>query len=332
MKHLRQRREFATGSITECPRKVGKSSGAAINRNPRIVKSADLLRPIWALILRQDAKFTRVDLRALERRNKIEKALVVASDGPVVSLTTYEKRIDSVYLTLESIARGSLLPSRFILWLQDRDLFRNRPSSLRRLEDRGLEVRLAAKYGPHTKYYPYLESTDMFEKPLVIADDDTVYPRTWLSGLMAGFNHNMNVVNCYRAHVMRLVDDKVAPYLSWRPCRTTEASARHFATGVSGCIYPPGLLKAIKAAGTDFLGRCPRADDVWLHANALRAGFEIKQLHARSLTFPFVPGTQASGLSLSNAQSGQNDIQIRDTYSPADIGRLLSTGCIESRP
>lgn len=123
-----------------------------MRRSIETVRPADAVPRIWALLLRQDGKFTRIDLRTLERRNKTEKSLAVAPDGPVVSLTTHGKRIDSVYLTLESIARRSVLPSRIILWLDDLATFRNRPSSLRRLKDRGVEVQLAANYGPHTKY------------------------------------------------------------------------------------------------------------------------------------------------------------------------------------
>ncbi len=280
--------------------------------------------PTWTLLLRQDAKFTRFDLRSLARRNEKSVAPSVAPGGPVVSLTTHGPRLDSVYLTLESIARGSLLPSRIILWLQDLHAWIRRPDSLRRLEDRGIEVRLTQDYGPHTKYHPYLESMQRFDVPLVLADDDVLYPRTWLSGLATSLKANSKVVSCYRAHVVRLVHGEVSPYLTWRPCRSTAPSALHFATGVSGCIYPPALLSKIKAAGGGFMETCPRADDIWLHVNTLRAGFSVRQIGTRPLVFPFVPGTQTNGLSMSNVKLLQNDQQISKTYRAADIDLLLS--------
>jgi hypothetical protein len=291
----------------------------------RMRQSAGTLRPIWVSLLRQDAKFTRFDLRNLARRNKIEKASSIAPGGPVVSLTTHGRRIESIYLTLESIARGSVLPSRIILWIDNPEHFKRRPVSLRRLENRGVEVLLTENYGPHTKYYPYLESVATCDEPLVTADDDIVYPRTWLSGLVASFRNNGNVVSCYRAHVVELVDRNVAPYLTWLPCRSSEPDVRNFATGVSGCIYPPALLAKIKAAGTKFRELCPRADDIWLHVNTIRAGFEIKQIGPWPLVFPFVPGTQADGLSISNVGLTENDFQISKTYGPGDIEILLST-------
>ena len=52
----------------------------------------------------------------------------------------------------------------------------SRPESLRRLERRGLEVRLTQNYGPHTKYYPSLADAIADGLPLVTADDDILYP------------------------------------------------------------------------------------------------------------------------------------------------------------
>ena len=47
-------------------------------------------------------------VRALQRLNETATEPVVAPGGPVVSLTTYGPRIDTVHLTIESIGRGRL--------------------------------------------------------------------------------------------------------------------------------------------------------------------------------------------------------------------------------
>jgi hypothetical protein len=264
----------------------------------------------------------------MARRNRTAKHPIVASRGPIVSLTTHGKRIQTVYLALESIADGSVLPSRIILWLDDADAFNNRPRSLRRLEERGLEIRLAQNYGPHTKYYPFLESTDTFEMPLVTADDDVLYTKSWLSGLVGSFNQDCTAINCYRAHEIKITDGKIAPYRAWEPCRSVQPSFLNFAAGNSGCIYPPAFLRALKAAGKGFEQQCPRADDVWLHVNAVRAHFKIRQIRKRQLNFPSLPDTQDIALFLSNVDLGKNDVQIQNTYSPTDIGALVS--CLSS--
>jgi hypothetical protein len=286
------------------------------------MQSNDLLQQMWLLLLRQDVKYSHVSLKWLSYRNRTSREPVVAPGGPIVSLTTHGKRIRTVYLTLESIANGTFLPSRIILWLDNAEAFKNCPLSLRKLQDRGLEIKLTDNYGPHTKYYPFLESTDTFTCPLVTADDDIIYPKTWLSGLINNFNTDSTSVNCYRAHAMRIVDNKIAPYLKWSPCRSVSPSFLHFATGCHGCIYPPSFLVRLQAAGTEFKRLCPRADDVWLHVNAIRAGFKIKQIVQTSPKFPLLPGTQEECLYLSNADLGENDVQIKNTYKPSDIALL----------
>lgn len=279
---------------------------------------------MWVFLLRQDAKYIRANLTRLAFRNKVAKTPIVAPYGPVVSVTTYGKRALSVHLTLESIADGLVLPSRVILWVDDQEIFSNIPKPVRKLQERGLEVKLSQNFGPHTKYYPYLESTTALETPLVTADDDMIYPRGWLRDLVNSFDSNAAVVSCYRAHVLDIVDDKIAPYRSWKRCHSAEPSFLNFATGVSGCIYPPALLRALKSAGREFMQRCPQADDVWLHVNAVRSGFKIKQIRRRSFDFPLVPDTQDVALYLSNANRSQNDIQIRNTYTSGDINFLQS--------
>jgi len=240
----------------------------------------------------------------------------------VVSMTTYGDRLRSVHLVLESIAAGSVLPSRMILWVDSEEAFVNRTPGLQRLVERGLEINRSENFGPHTKYYPYLVATDKFDTPLVTADDDLLYSKWWLEGLDRAYRENPSSVNCYRAHRMRLERGAIAPYVSWGACKTKTPSFLNFGTGVSGCIYPPTLLERLKLAGTEFLQLCPKADDVWLHVNALRAGMQTRQILDRPLRFPFVPGTQGSGLYHSNVLLSRNDEQIRNTYKASDIAAL----------
>src|SRR5574342_24675 len=100
----------------------------------------------------------RLYLAGLAARNVVSRRSLVQNSGPVVSMTTHGARVETVYLTLESIGRGKTRPRRLVLWLDDPNRFSSLPDSLRRLEKRGLEIRLCENFGPHTKYYPYLEA------------------------------------------------------------------------------------------------------------------------------------------------------------------------------
>lgn len=275
---------------------------------------------ISQLIVREANSHVRLML--LRLANRYGRLPITAPGGPVVSLTTYGTRAQSVHLAVESIGRGNMKPSRLILWVDEAALFKNLPAGIYRLLKRGLEVKLCKNYGPHTKYYPYLESQDVFDLPLVTADDDVLYPRYWLKKLAKAFQQFPNVVNCHRAHLMVLNKDGIAKYMHWKSSYSTEPSFCRFATGVGGVIYPPPLQRVIKQAGTAFMQCCPKADDIWLNVQALRAGYKVRQIRKKGFRLVEIPGTQSIALRNHNWAGGENDHQIAATYHASDIARL----------
>jgi hypothetical protein len=257
------------------------------------------------------------------------KSRVTSPGGPVVSLTTFGRRSRNVYLSIESIARGSSRPSRLLLWIDEETLIRNLPPTLRRLQERGLEIRPCRNYGPHKKYYPYVESQDSFDTPLATADDDVLYPRYWLHELVSANAAHPDAVNCYLAHVIALNGNRIEKYRAWKSCDSTLPDSLHVATGFAGVIYPPSFLMVLKRAGRAFEACCPKGDDLWLHAQALRSGFKVRQILPRLPYFSFqaVPGAANTALSNENVTNGDgNDRQIRATYNDADL-RLLQLDC-----
>ncbi|MDN4475427.1 hypothetical protein QQX09_06120 [Demequina sp. SYSU T00192] len=261
--------------------------------------------------------------RLLESQNH-ESSIPVVGDSPVaVSMTTHGARINSVHLALESIAAGDSRPSRLILWLDDPKAFENLPPAIKRLQARGLEVRLTANYGPHTKYWPLVSGeAGMPEHAFVAtADDDVVLPRFWLRRLLK--HANAAELTCYRAHVVGFSDaGELLPYNTWRECWTSAPSYANLPTGVSGVLYPPRMQAALRNFGTAFTQLAPKADDVWLHYVSVEAGLPTRQVHGLPLEFPLTPDSQEDGLYLSNVQQSRNDIQIANTYGHTTIRRI----------
>lgn len=259
-----------------------------------------------------------------------ESPVAQPGGGPVVSLTTYGQRSQMVHFAIESIARGSMRPSRLILWIDEENLFHNLPAAIRRLQKRGLEVKRCKNYGPHKKYYPYLESQEAFDLPLVTADDDVLYPRSWLNKLVEAHQEYPKRVNCYRARVIDLDKGRIRKYIDLRHCDSTDSSFRHIAVGRSGVIYPPSFLAVLKRAGTDFEDCCPKGDDLWLHVQALRSGYKVRQILRQLPYFSFqgIPGTERTSLSFGNVTFGAgNDRQIRATYKESDL-QLIRMDCV----
>lgn len=264
------------------------------------------------------------DLLWLQFGNRFSRRSIVdRRNNWVVSSTTHGHRLRKVYVSIESVGRGTVLPGRQILWLDDAELFAKKPRSLRRLERRGLEVRLV-DHGlrVHTKYWPYVDSYELHESSLIVCDDDIIYPRSWLQGLIEASERFPGHIIAYRTHTIRVNDGVISPYVTWTPTDNSEPAFRRFPTAVSGTVYPAELLNISKARGLEFLTESPMNDDVWLHALAVHAGIQTVQVTSHPQHFPFVPGTQESGLYMTNIGSGGNDRQIARSYSALAVSRL----------
>jgi hypothetical protein len=259
-------------------------------------------------------------------RNVLDRDEPAVGDVPVVvSMTSYGKRLRRTgYLALESIARGSVRPQRLILWVDEPDVLADPPAVLRRLQARGVEILPCENFGPHKKYYPYVESVEHHEIPILTADDDVVYPYRWLEEIWATHTAHPDDVVAMRAHRIRLQGTVLLPYLTWHPVRSTLGSHRHFATGVSGVLHPPAMLNALKESGRAFEQRCPRQDDIWLHWHSLRTGTLVRQVHNRPRDFREISRPWQTGLFEDNGFGGANDKQINALYTAEDIDTLAA--------
>jgi hypothetical protein len=124
-----------------------------------------------------------------------------------------------------------------------------------------------------------------------------------------------------------LREGEVVPYDEWEECTSIEASFRYLATGVSGVIYAPQFLMDLKAAGNVFEDCCPKADDLWLHVQALRSGYKVRQIMPHARHFPLIPGTQKVSLyALNVVHQDGNDLQVKSTYTDADFSILQTDG------
>lgn len=271
-------------------------------------------------------------LAELRARNRATRSSVLGSAPVIVSLTTYGSRLPTVAYVIESIAAGSSRPAQLILWLDDSADLASLPRSLRRLERRGLQVKVAENYGPHTKYFGALPLAAGSALPIVTADDDVLYPRAWLDRLMRAATEHPGVINCYRASIVGMSEGRLLPYGCWPRCKDTHASVAHFATGVSGVHYPGPMIEALLARGTGFLTTAPRADDIWLHWVALQEGIKVRQISSRPRAFPSLPGTQQQTLVSENLDRGGNDVQIAALYTECDAETLSASLSAVNRP
>jgi hypothetical protein len=274
----------------------------------------------------------RTRCKMLEIRNHLASRPIIHAGGPIINLTSHGKRLSNVYLAIESIGLGALLPSEITLWLDSNSVLAL-PRTITRLQRRGLEVKSSIDWGPHKKYYPYCLSANRMDSALITADDDVLYPRSWLSGLAAATSRDPEVMWCYRSRRIRLQQNGsgIEPYRYWTDAYSSEPSSLNFSTGVSGVALPPELLNRLKEAGDGFVGRCLFADDVWLNNHALRLGVKVGQVNELPCIYPTIPQTQDVALAIRNVDGGGNDAAISATYDKTDVQRLHRAWQTEAR-
>ncbi|WP_314940316.1 glycosyltransferase [Corynebacterium durum] len=278
-------------------------------------------------VLGQVASFFLTLLRMLPLAiaNRLSRTRIPQDGDVVISLTSHGKRLNKVHFTLESIARG-YTKAPIVLWLDEHDYNAPLPASLQRLVHRGLQIRCSdGDYGPHTKYWNQFRDVAGTGIRVATIDDDMIYPEWFLQRLLFIGDLRNDAVIAYRAHRIELRDGRMLPYVKWTAVNTSQASLLHFATGVSGVLYPTSFIDYVVAQGdTEFIKQCPRADDVWLHVCALRSGHPIRQVYAKPRHFAVVPSTQVGALVVGNTLMGGNDEQIRRVYTNEDIAALVA--------
>lgn len=263
---------------------------------------------------------------ALRRRNHFSRQGVRGSARAVVSMTSYGKRLDIVAHALESLAAGSVRPARLILWVDEPAFDVSRYPMLQRLERRGLEILHCEDLGPYKKYYPYCSAYSRDNLPLVLADDDLLYPRRWLEVLLRAYNSSgPDEIPAYRAHRMHtLPDGTLGAYNNWRPAPVGSSSHANFLTGGAGVILPPRMQEAVRQAGTAFRELAPRADDIWLNALAIRSGLQRRVINAEGQHLTLYPRSQGDALHNHNVGQGHNDVQLAAVFGPAEIAAVAA--------
>ena len=256
--------------------------------------------------------------------NRISSKSMLSEHGPTLSMTTYGVRFQTAHLSLEAIARGHLRPSRAVLFVDDRSLFDHPTKGLQRLLRRGLEIKLVENFGPHTKYYPFLELVEDFDRPHATGDDDHIYPKWWLKKLSQSIENSPDQLHAYRAHRIRLNEEgtEALPYLEWAPGITTHPSNLNFYTSSMGEIYGPNFLRIAKKRGREVLECCPKNDDLWLTSLAIEHEVPIAVVDGVNRTFPAIPASQQLTLETSNVFGGYNDVQIKATFTEDIVKKL----------
>lgn len=224
--------------------------------------------------LRLKGKFL---LRTLPLR--IRQPTIVAKEDPklVVSLTSFPARITTVWASIETLMRQTLLPDAIVLVLSlDEFPGKRLPRSLRSLERRGLTVRwVSVNTGSFKKLLPTRLAFP--QATIVTVDDDILYSRNMLALLVEEHTRHPECIVGHRGWDPIVIEQGYAPYHEWtrakRRAGPDSDPSEVLLTGGAGALYPPNtppdwLLLDIELARE----LSPLSDDVWCWGVAKATG------------------------------------------------------------
>jgi hypothetical protein len=265
----------------------------------------------------------------LQTINQTSNTAIVdeANKNFIVSLTTFGRRINDVYLSIESIDLQTLKPSKVVLWLAEEEFNqKNLPVSLTNLQKRGLTIDYCKDIKSYKKLIPSLKK---FENKLIVTiDDDVMYNCELLEVLHKNYRTNPDIIYCGFARRMQVSDNILLDYNNWPEDskETHMPSKLNFPIGFSGVLYFPGCFHKDVLDEKLFMRLSPYADDIWFKMMSLLKGIEVKSIGDQfSITSNIIPIeiAQEDSLSILNVVNKKNDEQLRNVFNAYNGYNLL---------
>ena len=263
----------------------------------------------------------------LASRSRNETGISDTGNKLIVSLTSYGTRLESAYITIESIFQQKLKPQKVILWVAEDEInsMDELPKELREAQKWGLEVRFCKD----TRSYKKLVYTlpEFPDNNIITIDDDVMYPPYFLERLNKYSQKYPEAIICYRARKISFDESgELLPYLQWKRLTSTPTPGRNIIpTGVGGILYPPNSLHTDTTNENLFTEFCPSTDDIWFKAMSLRLDtlcFVVPDSEEISDIPPTITETQEQALEHNNLASG-NDSQFKAVFNHYNLWEKL---------
>ncbi|MDM8226304.1 glycosyltransferase [Parasutterella secunda] len=235
-----------------------------------------------------------------------------------ITLTSYPARIKKVNEVIHSLLQQTLTPNKIILWLAESQFpggFRSLPQQLTSIVSDTFEIRWTDDLRSFKKLLPSL--TEFKDYILVTADDDILYPKTWLEKLYLSYLANVNdrIVWCHRAHVIETTVRSVLPYSRWPKCiyYADSPSFRLFCTTGGGVLYPPNCFSN-EVFNPKYASITPTCDDIWFHAMLVLNNYKVGLVPKPFVQIEVIESTQSETLFQKNNAEGGNDACLEKLF------------------
>lgn len=240
----------------------------------------------------------------------------------IASLTSYPKRISTVWITIVTIMNQTMKPDEIILWLAE-DQFsglESLPNNLLNLQKNGLTIRFCDDLKSHKKYY-----YSLIENPndiIILFDDDMFYPKDTIKQLYKMHLKNPNDV-CVITSQMITPTVFTKPSLWRNPLlkeRISHSNHVQIFSG-SGTLLTYDSIDSLAFDKKLLKMLCFYADDLWLTFMIYKKGNKVTSMK-KWRAFPVtIYNTNADALFYINVEDGMNDKQWSNliNYFPDDF-------------
>ena len=233
----------------------------------------------------------------------------------IVSITTYQDRIDTVHYTIRTLLNQTYKPDMIILWLADEFKDVDLPKELLELKEYGLEIRYCKELRSHKKYYFAMKE---FPNDIIITfDDDIIYPENQIEKLITT---SKKFPGCVVANeVNKLVFDKDFELLYQRHEGDSSfgltPQTMLLPIGCGGVLYPPHSLDSEVFNEDNIIETAYTTDDLWLKAMAIKNGVKAVKTEKWIRTLSCVAGSQKTHLAQVNRLGGGNEEAMRKIFN-----------------
>ena len=237
-----------------------------------------------------------------------------SSSNTIVSLTSFPERINTVWLTIQTIMHQTRKPRMIILWLAE-EQFPNKekdlPFKLIELKKYGLTIKFCDNLYPHKKYfYTMLENP---ENNVISIDDDVLYPEYLIERLEETSLRFPKVVCCTWAHEITMTNGRINQYDSWKHGVESDykPSMKLMPVGCGAVLYPPHSLYKDAFQKEKIKDLCLMTDDLWLKAMSVMNHTQAVRIPQKAKIYMTIIKTQKVGLHYDNVGNNKNDIALK---------------------
>jgi hypothetical protein len=225
---------------------------------------------------------------------KLNFTIVIASQSGRLRLLKW---------TLMSLILQKNIRTEIHVYFSQKDFFKVK--KIQWLEKYGVQIGYVHDdLGVYSKLFGPIK--DGLDKPILILDDDTFYPRKFLETFYTIQIEKNNLIIGTRG--MRYVPNKL--YSDLERCVGAKECGRDILlTGKGGVLYPVKFLDAIKQ-NLDFIELAPLCDDLWYFFMARSLGYEFMSINKSENILVDWPGESKIALRKINVDLKENDVKV----------------------